>query len=132
MDLESIMRYYPGDEWVDWWAVDLFAAHHILSPDVNAFVERAAEHRFPVMIGESTPRYIGTDKGLASWNLWFKPYFDFIRRHANVKAFCYINWNWDETRWKWGEGRFEKGGIVLEKYRNELAKPWYIHGPVEF
>lgn len=126
---ENFMDFYPGDEWVDWWAIDLFSAHHFYHPGVHAFMAQALERRFPVMIGESTPRYIGSGHGDASWRLWYQPYFNFIREHPQVKAFCYIDWDWSNTSWPWGDGRIELSPVVLEHYRQEVANPVYRHGP---
>jgi hypothetical protein len=124
----DLMDYYPGDEWVDWWSVDLFATHHMHHPKLVDFVEEAERRKFPVMIGESTSRYIGTINGQASWKLWYLPYFNFIRQHPNVKSFCYINWNWDDTQWDWGECRLEIAPEVIEPYKTEMQEPFYQHG----
>ena len=34
-------RYYPGDEYVDWWAIHLFSPSHFTEKDAIAFVEEA-------------------------------------------------------------------------------------------
>jgi hypothetical protein len=125
---ESFMDFYPGDAWVDWWSIDLFSAHHFYDPGVAAFMDEALRRRFPVMIGESTPRYIGSINGDASWRLWYQPYFNFIRRHPHLKGFCYINWNWKDTKWPWGDGRIEANETVRERFLGELRQPFYRHG----
>jgi hypothetical protein len=124
----DLMEYYPGDEWVDWWSVDLFATQHMHHPKLVEFVEEAGRRKFPVMIGESTARYIGTIHGEASWRLFYLPYFNFIRRYPHVKSFCYINWNWDDTQWDWGECRLEIAPEVADKYKAEMTEPFYQHG----
>lgn len=99
--------YYPGDEWVDWWGIDLFSEEHFSAADSNAFAQEAADRGFPLMIGESTPRYVGVHAADA-WQRWFQPYLDYIQRH-NVRAISYINWEWSSfPQWHdWGDGRLE-------------------------
>ncbi len=125
---DNFMDFYPGDEWVDWWSIDLFSAHHFYDPGVAAFMAEALQRRFPVMIGESTPRYIGSVNGDASWQLWYQPYFNFIRQNPHLKGFCYINWDWESTRWPWGDGRIEVNPTVCGRYLAELRQPFYRHG----
>src|SRR5260370_24453913 len=57
----------------------------------------ALHHGYPVMIGESTTRWVGgVQGGEETWRTWFDPYFTFIRTWPTVKAFCYISWNWEQ------------------------------------
>ena len=126
--LEDMMHYYPGDEWVDWWGLDLFSVTFI--KDCGPFLKAAQAHRKPVMIGESTPCKIGVLEGQKSWDSWFQPYFYFIHSNPGVKAFCYINWNWARfAAWKdWGDARLEASPAVAELYRKEMAQELYLHG----
>lgn len=130
---KDFMSFYPGDEYVDWWGIDCFSTAHFTASDTMSFMEAALKHNFPVMIGESTPRRIGVQDGEESWNNWFAPYFGFIRRHLNVKAFCYINWEWSRyPQWSdWGDGRIEENPEVLRRYNAELASDLYFHGASE-
>ena len=128
-NLESMMDWYPGDEWVDWWGIDLFSVQHFTDPDTPKFMRLAREHKFPVMIGESAPRFVGVHGGKKSWHDWYRPYFKFIAENENVKAFCYINWNWAlHPAWKdWGDSRIERNDAVLKRYRRQLDKPIFAH-----
>lgn len=128
-NLDNMMDWYPGDEWVDWWGIDLFSVEHFSSPDTATFMRLAREHRFPVMIGESAPRYVGVLKGAESWNEWFVPFFDFIAENENVKAFCYINWDWGlHPEWKdWGDSRIERNKVLQGLYRRALNHPIFVH-----
>lgn len=122
--------YYPGDESVDWWAIDLFSADDFSIRNTQWFMEDARKRGFPVMIGESTPRWAGgVQGGAATWERWFVPYFNFIRSHPTVKAFCYINWDWTQYPvWSdWGDARIQMNEIILKSYRQELAHEWYAH-----
>lgn len=125
--LENFMDFYPGDEWVDWWSIDIFATDHFQM--AVPFLEAAHEHRRPVMIGESTPRRVGVEDGPESWERWFAPYFRLIRSWPGVKAFCYINWNWAATEnWPdWGNARIEENPFVLSAFKEEIRHPVYCH-----
>src|SRR5262249_52526965 len=125
--------YYPGDGWVDWWAVDLFSPDNFVMDNTRWFMADAERRRFPVMIGESTPRWVGgVQAGEAAWTAWFAPYFGFIRRHATVKAFCYINWDWTQYPvWSdWGDARIQANPVILERYRQELVDPLFQHARI--
>lgn len=131
---DEAMAYYPGDMWVDWWGIDPFNADEMLDKPMRHFCEAAGAHNKPVMIGESTPRKIGVLDGQASWDAWFNPYFTLIRRQPEIKAFCYINWEWvywSDTlgfRWHhWGDCRIEQNPVVLAHFRDEMRLPLYAH-----
>lgn len=126
---KDFARFDPGDDVVDWWAIDLFSDWHFAHASTAAFLDAALARRKPVMIGESTPRYIGVRDGAASWDRWFAPYFGLIRRHPAIKAFCYINWEWSAyPQWSnWGDGRVETQADVLAAYRAEMRLPLYRH-----
>ena len=133
-DINELMKYYPGDKYVNWFSDDLFGVKHFTeknNPNIitQKFLDEALKHKKPVMIGESTPAKIGVNKGEKSWNEWFKPYFKWIEDHPIIKAFCYINWDWGKD-WKqpeWLNGRIEEDKEVLKKYLDELSKEKYVH-----
>ena len=119
---------------MDWWGIDLFSADELLGERTMAFCDGAAKHRKPVMIGESTPRGIGVLGGKTSWDAWFAPYFRLIRTRPEIKAFCYINWewrHWSDTLgfdWRnWGDCRVEQNAYITEQYRQEMDLPLYEH-----
>jgi hypothetical protein len=122
--------YYPGDEWVDWWAIDMFGPDQFTMENTRWFMADALRRGFPVMIGESTPKDVGgVQAGPAAWDAWFAPYFAFIREHPTVKAFCYINRDWAQYPvWRtWGDARIQQSELVLARYRRELADPLFAH-----
>jgi hypothetical protein len=126
--------FYPGDDWVDWWSIDLFSPEMFELDNTKWFLEDAAAHRFPVMIGESTPRWVGSvQQGDEAWDKWFHPFFRFIRLQPTIKAFCYINWAWDHYAefQGWGDARIRENPLLLERYRRELAQPWYEHARID-
>jgi hypothetical protein len=127
------LAYYPGDDYVDWWSIDLFSAEDFRLDNTQAFLQDAQQHGFPVMIGESTPRWVGGVRaGEETWRSWFAPYFTFIHAWPAIKAFCYISWNWAEyPLWAdWGDARIWINKAILQRYRQELADPVYRHAPI--
>jgi hypothetical protein len=124
--------YYPGDSFVDWWAIDLFSANAFSKPITAQFMTDADLANKPVMIGETTPRYVGAGDD-ADWDHWFSIYYNFIEAHPGVKATCYINWNWTEyPQWSdWGDARIDQNDYIKVKYIHELRKGLYYHGSKE-
>lgn len=133
-DINELMKYYPGDKYVNWFSDDLFGVKHFIEKNnpkiiTQKFLDEALKHKKPVMIGESTPAKIGVNMGEKSWNEWFKPYFKWIGSHPIIKAFCYINWDWGKD-WKqpeWLNGRIEENEEVMKKYLEEMSKKKYFH-----
>jgi len=143
-----IPAFYPGlgsyhdpvadDPYIDWWSIDLFEPKYI-DPANQAnyaktieFLERAHAAGYPVMIGESTPQGVGTGEGEKRWDRWFAHFFRLIRDYPGIKAFIYINRNW-EASWlpDWGEARIEVDPVVRERIREELDSPLYLHAPMQ-
>jgi hypothetical protein len=129
LDARDFINYYPGDKYVDWWAINVFNNDSDKDEFVNAFIKEAAKHNKPVMIAESTPRHIGSINGAVSWHAWYGPYFRLLSQYKHVKAFCYINasWKnfWDKTfRY---DSRIQIDRYVSENYRKALADPKFIH-----
>ncbi len=131
-DLREIMIYYPGDEYVDWFGNNLFGIQHFKDNEdkvTEGFAEESELHRKPLIICESSATKSGVLKGKESWDLWFYPFFKWIKSHPVTKAFCYIDWDW-AVDWKipeWGNCRIEENLFVKEKYIQELSNKEYIH-----
>jgi len=89
--------------------ISLYSYNDFTSTKTAVFMSASVNHRKPVMIVESTPADIGVLNGQDSWDAWFAGYFDFIRANANVKGFCYINWDWrNNTPWpQYGDARIQ-------------------------
>ena len=129
----NFMDYYPGDEYVDWWAINLFSTSHFTDSNAKNFMDNAGVHKKPVMIGETTPRSVGVLNSQQSWNQWFAPFFTFIHTYPEVKAFCYINYNWSQyPQWStWGDARLEQNTVVGGKFANEMDSLQYLHASTE-
>jgi len=116
----DFMAFYPGDQYVDWWGVDLFDPRAFFAPGTEEFVEAARQRGYPIMIGEAAPRGRGIEPDGRMWERWFVPFFRFIRVHPNVKAFCYINWAAGNTR-------IAADLDLLQQYRDTLDDDLYQH-----
>ena len=127
--VKDYMPYYPGDEYVDWWAIDIFRAGSMWEPHTKAFLEEAEFHEKPVMITEATPYGSDITKG-EGWDEWFEPFFKFVRENPVIKATCYINWEWAPyPQWvNWGDARMEAATAdIRDKYIKEMSDPIYFH-----
>lgn len=129
-----LMEFYPGDEWVDWWGIDLFSEDEVTRPQLAGFLDVARAHHKPVMIGEMTPRHVGVLEGPKSWERWFGPLLDLLKRRPEIKATAYINWEWREwsdrlgfTWHDWGDARIERNPEVRDRWVRALADPIFLH-----
>jgi len=116
-EMPNAWAYYPGDEWVDWAGVNIFSG--CAGPDsteVAQFIANATGRGLPIMFGESTPR-----QAAGSWE-WYEGYFGLLKKSPNVRAFCYINWNWFPTNW--GDTRIEASGVG-PKYQEVMSDKSY-------
>lgn len=123
------MDYYPGDEYVDWWGINIFGNHVDKDPLVKEFIKKAGDHGKPIMICESTPRQEGSIHGEKSWQDWYVPYFRLMEMYSHVKAFCYINASWKDypdPSFKF-DCRVQSDPIVSNKYRETLSDPKFIN-----
>ena len=129
LDARDYMEYYPGDDYVDWWAINVFcnyaAKHHF----INSFIQDAEKHKKPVMIAESTPRYVGSGQGDESWQKWYEPYFNLISEYPHIKAFCYINASWKNWPGKSfsHDCRIQINDYLASKYKYTLSNSMFIH-----
>jgi hypothetical protein len=129
LDAQDFMDYYPGDTYVDWWAINVFVNNADQDSFINSFIQQAAVHQKPVMIAESTPRYIGSIGGETAWNTWYQPYFSLITRYPHVKSFCYINASWEgyfDPSFAY-DCRIQSNTFVATKYCEAMSGPGIIH-----
>ena len=66
-NITDYWQYYPGDEYVDWWAINLFFPP---GPEAQQFVTDARLRGKPVYVGEATPQHVGAQTDEA-WDQWF-------------------------------------------------------------
>jgi hypothetical protein len=138
-------RWYPGDDYVDWFGLDVFDASHFDQSLPNGtgrnltkkgkserFLAMAREKGKPVFLSETSAKGINISSdnqdGINDWNNWFAKFFEFIDVHKEIKGFCYIDANWPVGAYpNWGDARIENNTYVTEKYIEEMRKPKYIN-----
>jgi hypothetical protein len=132
LDAGQLMKYYPGDDYVDWFGISYFRqAEHLILP----MVELAKQHQKPLMIAEATPMGLKTSyntNATAStylWETYYHPLFDFAQRH-NVKMISYINTDWDsQPMWQdqnFGDARIQANDLIKTNWLDEINKPTYL------
>jgi len=123
-------QWYPGDDYVDWWSVDVFS-NHFIQPAANKelmrFISDAKKHNKPIIIPESGPSLQGTSN-IEVWEGWFVPFFELINGDSNIKGFCYSNEDFRKTTTlsTWKDVQLP-GSPVVSLYQEELLKPQYLH-----
>ncbi|MGC9451182.1 MAG: glycosyl hydrolase [Oceanipulchritudo sp.] len=119
---EIAWDFYPGDEMVDWFSVDLFSPGHFTASE--DFMQACLERGKPVLVGECTPRRVGVLDGPQSWEGWYAPFFEWIGRHPHVKGFSYINWEWSRfPQWSdWGDGRLQMNEFVRKNWIQAVGR----------
>lgn len=123
----NFLDWYPGDDYVDWFAVSIFNPMQIATAKKFSII--ALVHKKPLMIAESTPA------GLFSTNAkkeWFRHYFDFINDN-DVKVVCYINSNWNSyplfKSMNWGDARIQNDAEIKKMWLEEISKGYLQSSP---
>ncbi len=144
--------WYPGDDYVDWFGLDLFKAEHFTAPCSQResqhalydrsirFLEMAQTHGKPVMLSETAAVkvYVTSETddpslvdGQSDWSTWFAPFFTFIADHPQIKGFLYMNQDYRGTVYErengWGDARIEVNPYILNQYRQILHDDRFLH-----
>lgn len=130
-NVAPFLAFYPGDEHVDWWGINLFgqafdsAAQQAFTAD---FLAGARARGKPTLIPESIPHKFHLLDDPATWDAWFVPYFDLIRSEG-VGAFCYSNRDYTQVpAWSdWGDLRIERSPLA-DEWATMLAQSWVVKG----
>ncbi len=129
-DPKDYWPWYPGDEYVDWWGINLFYVADFTSNTSQWFMRDSMQHRKPVMIGEASPSPINiAGAGIVPWYSWYAPFFGFISHYPNIKQFNYININWGSyPEWPtWGDARIGTNPQIASSVGIQLADPFFLH-----
>ncbi len=133
-DLNYGLQFKPDESHIDWWSINPFTTSDFEGNDLRRFLAMAHDIKKPVLLGEITPRYVGTSRGVKDWNCWFVRYFNAINDNPGVKASSYINWHWKEVAkqlgqvWgNWGDARVHNHPDILRLYNEEMSKPHWIN-----
>ena len=116
--------WYPGDEYVDWVAMSIFGigwGDLRTNAVVQYLITFAQDHNKPVMLaetaaiktsGQRNPNWVITDPQ------WFRQVFSLINENDAVKAFTYINVDWEarNSSSTWGDTRIESASASVKSY----------------
>ena len=118
------LTWYPGADYVDWFAASLFAPAQF--EKIKDLSDKAKLRYKPFMIAEASP--MGT-YSLQSKKEWLDKFFRIIAM-VEPQAVCYINSNWDTMpMWvseKFGDARVEQSPELKEIWLKEIQKDRYI------
>jgi hypothetical protein len=134
----NYMKWYPGDDVVDWWGLNLFDPRDFSRPESEAFVADAARHHKPILIGEASPIFqtvipgrVRGAKSAVEASKWYEAFFEFIRAHPAVKAFSLIAVDWRRLHSilpgkRWPDTRLDKWPSAAALVKKQLADPRFI------
>jgi len=128
-------RFEMDDSLIDWYGVNVFS--NTSSPTsagstacLRPFLDFARARGFPVLVAESTPRYVGAAAVDGAWAKWFEPLIELVSEYDDVlKGWCYINWDWAHfPQWgNWQDARIEVPGAVGAQFRAALGADNFVH-----
>lgn len=119
-----LARLFPGDDEVDWVAADGYNGGKALNRGGwrtfdQLFRPTLAQLRTlsdkPLMVAEVGSAEAGGDKAA-----WIRDFFTELRRHGDIRAFVWFNWN-KETDW-----RVQSSERARAAYAAGVAAPRYI------
>jgi hypothetical protein len=116
--------WYPGDEYVDWAALSVFGigwGDLRRNAVVQWLIAFAEEHHKPVMLAETAaiktseirdPNWVITSSD------WFINVFNLCKQNNAVKAFTYINVDWEANNSSstWGDTRIQSAAPGVKTY----------------
>ena len=137
--------WWPGNEYVDWAAMDVFAPIGFERPETTAYLDRCRDEQKPVMIPESCPFFF-------DWNLvdpnrpesfsdglleigdiddqwaWYEAMFELVRRRPEIKALTVIATDWRDGMFPfYGDTRIGSWNGLPERYGGALSHPRFMH-----
>jgi hypothetical protein len=143
---DGAWRWYPGDDVVDWFGLDVFGASAFSRQaprqgqeskfdSTQRFLAMAERHGKPVLVSESSAVRVDITPepadGPADWAAWFEPYFAFLAANPVIKGFHYINHDWNiggsSEANGWGVSDISRNAWLARRYAEELRDPIYLH-----
>jgi len=129
---EHLLKWYPGDEYVDWMGYSYFDGPSALMG--RGILALARERGKPVFICEAAPRRdVKREDAGALWSAWYAPFVRHIEANIDViGAVGYINCDWESQRlWRgqgWGDSRLQANEALAEMWREALAGGLFVAG----
>lgn len=116
--------WYPGDEYVDWVGLSIFGSGYgnlNQNAVIQYLIEFAESKGKPVMLAE-TAAIKTTNQSDPNWTIpntsWFENVFSLIDNNPSIKAFTYINVDWegDNPSSTWGDTRIQQSTPAVRNY----------------
>ena len=116
--------WYPGDDYVDWIAISVFGTgwgNLRTNTVIQYLLGLAEDHDKPLMLAESAAIKT-TEQSDPNWVIqstsWHANVFNFINNNNAVKAFTYINVDWegDNPSSTWGDTRIQAASPAVQSY----------------
>lgn len=121
---EYLIRWYPGDEYVDWMGYSYFDGAQAMIG--RGILKLAREHEKPVFIAEATPKKDNLNGNAELiWKAWYEPFLKHLNKNKDViGAISYINCNWNvQPMWfgqGWGDSRIQVSEYITQKWQEEF------------
>jgi len=140
-DNGNFMRWYPGDDVVDWWGIDLFDLKDFDRPQLAEFIEKARSHRKPVVICEASPVFqtsaagrVRGPKSDAEAAAWFQKLIDLIDAHPEIQAISLISVDWRRLHAilpgsGWPDARINQWPRAEAIWKKALSNKRFINAP---
>ena len=140
-DIGNFMRWYPGDDVVDWWGIDLFDLKDFDRPQLAEFLEKARSHRKPVAICEASPIFPASTTGHlrgpksdAEAAAWFQKLVALVDAHPEIQAVSLISVDWRRLHAilpgsRWPDTRITQWPKALALWKKALSEKRFINAP---
>lgn len=131
--------WYPGDDYVDWLGLSVFGTGwgNLASNDViQWFISFAREHDKPIMLAETAAiktSNVSDPKWVISSTEWFNQVFTLCNSNDEVKAFTYINVDWEEDNPSstWGNTQIQSASSAVKWYWYQQIES-FVHADSAF
>lgn len=141
----DVRDWWPGAEYVEWAAVDIFAPVGFMIPETTDFLDQCREWQKPVMIPESCPLWFDWSKvepskpetfrngllepgGTDDQWAWYEAMFELVRRRPEIKALTFIAEDWSNGPYPfYGDSRIGSWEGLPERFNAEMAHPRFVH-----
>lgn len=132
------LNYYPGHEYVDWVAIDIFNYGDLLSEDAAAvrwmsfdqltspIYDEVSALRKPIMVAE-----VGSSDMGGSREVWYREMFGQVAtKYTNIKALVLFNDPSDRTSGRWIiDWSVDGSPEIMAETREALANDHYVFIP---
>lgn len=147
-DTTELLKYYPGDEYVDWFSY----THFVWGVEGGQpMVDLARRYGKPVLIGEATPMVFQGDtlpqdcfldnhkQAMHAWESYFMPFFKMIDDNPDViKAISYISVDWptqkmweNNSPFKYVDSRLHVNDSIKARWNRITGQDKYLKASPE-